>query len=97
MNAALRLLALSLLASTTVAWNTFVVPHTDGADDTPALSAALASGNYSANSTILFKKGVYYNILTPIVFPKFTNVEVAIEGNLTYPESKSAIQSAYSM
>lgn len=99
MDAVLRLLSVSLLASASCvrAWNTYVVPHVDGADDTLALASALASGNYSLNSTILFKKGVKYNILTPITFPKFTNVEVAIEGNLTYPESKSAIQGMSSL
>lgn len=40
----------------------FVVPHTPGADDSPAVIAALA--NYTANATILFKSGVTYNIWT---------------------------------
>ncbi|GLB43691.1 putative glycosyl hydrolase 28 family protein [Lyophyllum shimeji] len=87
----LRISAL-LLAHVYVAtaWNTFVVPHTDGQDDTPILTAALA--NYTTNSTILFQKGVTYNILTPIKFPVFTNVEVRIEGNLTYPTDIATIQ-----
>lgn len=75
-----------------LAWNTFVVPHVDGADDTPALTSALDSGNYNTNATILFEKGVYYNIWTPIVFPVFKNVEVKVEGNLSYPEDIPAIQ-----
>ncbi|KAL4251280.1 glycosyl hydrolase 28 family protein [Abortiporus biennis] len=53
---------------------------------------ALATGNYSTNSTILFKKGTTYNIFTPVKFPVFTNVEIRIEGNITYPTSISAIQ-----
>ena len=73
------------LASAAAAWNTYVVPHTDGADDSPALLAALATGNYSTNATILFQKGKHYNIWTPIKFPVFTNVEIAVEGNLSYP------------
>lgn len=72
------------------AWKVFEVPHVDGQDDTPALTAALA--NFTADSTILFKKGVKYNIFTPITFPVFTNVEVRIEGNLTYPEDIPTIQ-----
>ena len=83
---------LVFLASYVSAWKTFVVPHTEGQDDTPALMAALTSGNYSTNATILFVKGIKYNIFTPIKFPTFTNVEVAIEGNLTYPDSIPTVQ-----
>lgn len=74
------------------AWTTYVVPHTAGADDSPALLTALNSGNLSANATILFQKGTTYNIFSPITFPKFTNVEVAIEGNLTYPDDIATVQ-----
>lgn len=88
------LLSLLLSGSLAVAWTTFTVPHTDGADDTPGLLAVV--GNYTANSTILFKKGVTYNIFTPITFPKLTNVEVSIQGNLTYPSDISAVQGMYS-
>ncbi|KAJ3794074.1 pectin lyase fold/virulence factor, partial [Lentinula aff. detonsa] len=73
--------------------STFVVPHTADQDDTPALTAALA--NFSTNSTILFQKGTTYNIFTPIKFPTLTNVEVVIEGNLTYPTNITAIQSQF--
>ena len=86
-------LLLAFLVSYAAAWQTFVVQHTDGQDDTPALTAALASGKYSANTTILFEKGKTYNIFTPITFPALNNVEVAIEGNLTYPEDIPTIQS----
>jgi hypothetical protein len=74
------------------AWSTYVVPHTDGADDTPTLLAALKTGAYSANATILFKKGITYNIFTPISFPKFANVEVVIDGNLTLPNDIATVQ-----
>jgi hypothetical protein len=72
---------------------TFVVPHTPGHDDTPGLKAALA--NFTSNSTILFKAGVTYNIFTPITFPILNNVEIQIEGNLTYPTSISDVQGVY--
>lgn len=72
------------------AWTTYTVPHTAGKDDSPALNAAVK--NYTANATILFQKGVTYNIFTPVVFPVFNNVEVRIEGNLTYPTDIPAIQ-----
>ncbi|KAI3595771.1 glycoside hydrolase family 28 protein [Moniliophthora roreri] len=67
------------------AWNTFVVPHTPGQDDTPALVAGLA--NRTSDVTILFEKGITYNILTPVRFPTFQNVEVRIEGNITLPDN----------
>lgn len=86
-------LLLALAAPLSVfAWTTYVVPHTTGADDTPALLTALNSGNFSANATILFQKGTTYNIFSPITFPKFMNVEVAIEGNLTYPDDIATVQ-----
>lgn len=73
-------------------WSTFVVPHTAGQDDTPALVAALPQ--YATNSTILFEEGVTYNIFTPIKFPVLNNVNVRIEGNLTYPTDIPTIQGA---
>ncbi|KAF9449975.1 glycoside hydrolase family 28 protein [Macrolepiota fuliginosa MF-IS2] len=75
---------------TTVAWKTFIVPHSPGKDDTPALLAALP--NLAVNSSIVFAKGTTYNIFTPIKFPVFTNVEIVIEGNLTYPTDIPTIQ-----
>ncbi|KAL0569242.1 hypothetical protein V5O48_012729 [Marasmius crinis-equi] len=74
------------------AWNTFTVPHTGvaGQDDTPGLTAALA--NFSTNATILFQKGVTYNIFTPITFPVLQNVEVRIEGNLSLPSDIPTVQ-----
>ncbi|KAI0800508.1 pectin lyase fold/virulence factor [Fomes fomentarius] len=93
MTAVVRLGVLSLLACSGVAaWTTFTVPHLDGQDDTPALTTALATGNFSKNATILFAKGTTYNIFTPIKFPPLTNVEVRIEGNLSYPEDIPTIQ-----
>ena len=84
----MRLLHLaSALTSVSVAlaWTTYVVPHSEGNDDTPALAAAfVADPKLATNATILFKQGVTYNILTPIVFPRFENVIVSVQGNLTY-------------
>ena len=82
------------LLHTATAWKTFTVPHLgDNLDDTPALQAVL--NDYSADSTILFEKGVYYNIFTPIRFPELKNVEVRIEGNLSYPKDIAAVQGAH--
>ncbi len=87
-----RVLPLALLTSYVFAWKTFVVPHTDGQDDTPALLTALATGNYSLNATVLFAKGTKYNIFTPVKFPVLNNVEVRIEGNLSYPDDIATVQ-----
>lgn len=90
------LLALSLLQLSSVyAWTTYVVPHTDGTDDSVALQAALASTNYTSNATILFQKDVYYNIFSPITFSELTNVEVSVQGNLSYPTNISAVQGVW--
>ncbi|CCO27515.1 hypothetical protein BN14_01495 [Rhizoctonia solani AG-1 IB] len=82
--------ALALLPLVSAYSKTFVVPHVDGQDDSPAVAAALA--NYSSDSLILFKRGVTYNLWTPINFDSLTNSEVAFEGNATYPTSIAAIQ-----
>lgn len=74
------------------AWTTFTVHHTPEQDDTPALTSALWSENLSVNSTILFKRGITYNIFTPLTFPTLTNVEIAVEGNLTYPTDIATVQ-----
>lgn len=82
--------AWGLLYSSVTAWKTFEVPHVDCQDDTPTLLAALPE--YTLDSTILFKKGVHYNIWTPVKFPVLTNVEVRVEGNLSYPEDMATVQ-----
>jgi len=80
-------------ASLTLAWTTYVVPHSEGNDDTPALTAAFAADpKLATNATILFEQGVTYNILTPISFPRFENVLVSIQGNLTYAADIQATQ-----
>lgn len=79
-------------ASLVSAWNTYVVPHTLAQDDTPALLSALAHSSIVSNTTILFQSGVTYNIWTPIKFPTLKNVEVSIQGNLTYPNDIATVQ-----
>lgn len=92
----LRHIALLIVAwgslDVTFAWTTFTVPHNAGQDDTPGLLQALSSRNLTSNATILFEKGTIYNIFTPIKFPTLNNVEVAIEGNLTYPDDIATVQ-----
>ncbi|GJE99502.1 glycoside hydrolase family 28 protein [Phanerochaete sordida] len=85
--------AASLVASSS-AWTVFTVPHTSGQDDTPGLMQALSAGAITNNTSILFQQGVTYNIFTPIKFPVMHNVEVAVEGNLTYPSDIPAVQAA---
>ena len=79
--------------SLALAWTTYVVPHSEGYDDTPALAAAFAADpKLATDATILFEQGVTYNILTPIIFPRFENVIVSIQGNLTYAADIQATQ-----
>ena len=79
--------------SLALAWTTYTVPHSPGNDDTPALAAAFSADPILAtNATILFKRGVTYNISTPIRFPRFENVVVSIQGNLTYAANIQATQ-----
>ena len=92
------LVQLSVLAatlSTGWGWKTFTVPHTDGQDDSPALLAALALPDYANNATILFAKGVKYNVFTPLKFPVLNNVEIRFEGNLSYPFDVPTVQGAF--
>jgi len=79
--------------SLALAWTTYVVPHSEGNDDTPALAAAFAADpKLATNATILFKQDIAYNIWTPIVFPRFENVIVSVQGNLTYAADIQATQ-----
>jgi hypothetical protein len=72
------------------AWSTFVVPHTEDVDDTPALMAAIS--DYTSDASIVFETNTTYNVWSPVTFPHLTNVEVVISGNLTYPTSIGAVQ-----
>lgn len=81
----LRLASAVSSVSLALAWTTYIVPHSGGNDDTPALTAAFAADpTLTANATIIFKDSVTYNILTPIRFPRFENVIVSVQGNLSY-------------
>ena len=79
--------------SLALAWTTYVVPCSGGYDDTPALAAAfVANPKLATNATILFQRGVTYNVLTPIRFPYFENVVVSVQGNLSYAADVKATQ-----
>ena len=89
----LRLVSALSSVSLVLAWTTYIVPHSEGYDDTPALAAAFAANpELATDATILFEQGVTYNILTPIRFPRFENVIVSIQGNLTYAADIKATQ-----
>lgn len=82
-------------ASLALAWTTYVVPHSAGNDDAPALAAAFSSNpQLATNATILFEGGATYNIATPILFPRLENVIVSVQGNLTYAADIEATQGA---
>ena len=89
----IRLVPTLFFVSLAAAWTTYIVPHSPGNDDTTALAAALASNkSLTSSATILFKKGVTYNISTPITFPNLQNVIVSIQGNITYGADVKATQ-----
>ena len=89
----LHLASVLSYASLALSWTTYVVPHSGGNDDTPALTAAFAANpKLAADATILFEQGVTYNILTPISFPYFQNVLISVQGNLTYAANIQATQ-----
>ena len=92
----MRLLHLASVLSSgslVLAWTTYVVPHSQGGDDTPALAAAFAANpKLATGATILFKQGVAYNMLTPVHFPYFQNVIISVQGNLTYGADIKATQ-----
>lgn len=48
--------------------------------------------NLAVNSTIIFKKGFTYNFFTAIQLPILENVEIRIEGNMSYLEDIAALQ-----
>ncbi|KAJ7787144.1 pectin lyase-like protein [Mycena olivaceomarginata] len=79
-------------------WTTFVVPHNSaGGDDMSTLTAAFVSSNgttrdLAVNSTIIFKKGITYNFFSAIRLPVLQNVEIRIEGNMSYLEDIPALQ-----
>lgn len=85
-----------LSVSLALAWTTYVVPHSRGNDDSRTLTAAFAANpELARDATILFQKGVIYNILTPIHFPYFENVVVSVQGNLTYGADIKATQGGH--
>ncbi|KAJ7261429.1 pectin lyase-like protein [Mycena rebaudengoi] len=79
-------------------WTTFVVPHnSSGGDDMATLMAAFMSSNgttrnLAVNSTIIFKKGITYNFFSAVRLPVLHNVEIRIEGNMSYLEDIAALQ-----
>lgn len=89
--------ALSFL-SLAAAWTTYVVPHSGGGDDTPALAAAFKSNpSLATDATIVFQQGLTYNMLTPISFPRLENVLVSIQGNITYAADIKSTQGENSL
>jgi hypothetical protein len=86
-------LSLSPSFSTANAWTTYVVPHSPSSDDISPLSALLNSNStLTTNASIVFQEGVTYNAWSAIKFPKLTNVEIRMEGNLSLPDSIEIVQ-----
>jgi hypothetical protein len=88
----LKLLLAALPLSRAARWVTYDVPHTNGADDIPALVAALATGNITSNATIRFAANTTYNAWSAVQFPTLTNVELVFEGNVSHPDNITKVQ-----
>jgi len=89
----LRLASSLSFVSLALAWTVFKVPYSYGSDDAPALNAALKSHpEYVTNATILFEKGIKYNLDTPVHFPRLTNAIVSVQGNISYAANIAATQ-----
>jgi len=87
-----RLLPFLALATAALA-RTFVVPHlASGSDDTPALLASLPALQNGSYGRILFEKGITYQLLSPVNFGTLNNLEIAIEGNISLPNTISDVQ-----
>ena len=88
--------ALPLLPAA-LAWTTYTVPHSGGGDDTPALISALKSRpELRSQATIVFQKGLTYNLATPVKFPYLENVTIQIQGNISFATDIAATQGANS-
>ncbi|KAF7326071.1 Glycoside hydrolase family 28 protein [Mycena kentingensis (nom. inval.)] len=75
---------------TSAARPTCTVSHTAGADDSPAIRAAVAK--CAANATILFEAGIEYNAFAPVMFTLGQDVTVDVQGNITLPSAIAAVQ-----
>ncbi|ROV91974.1 hypothetical protein VSDG_07585 [Cytospora chrysosperma] len=74
---------------------TCTVPkNTTGDDDSPSITATVAACNNS--SRIIFSGNETYNLMTPISFTGLTNVEFAINGNISLPSNVSYVESVVS-
>ncbi|OCT46447.1 Exopolygalacturonase C [Cladophialophora carrionii] len=60
------------------------------ADDSPAISSAFA--RCARDSTIVFSKGVDYNVLQPISATNLSNVTIRMQGTLHLPKNITAVQ-----
>lgn len=93
----LHLVSVLPFVSVALAWTTYIVPHSGGGDDTPALAAALSSRpELRSSATIVFRAGLTYNLGTPLKFPTFQNVVISVQGNLTFANDVEATQGANS-
>lgn len=89
----LRLASVLSFVSLAFAWRTYTVPYSGGNDDAPALNAVFKSNpELATDATILFKKGVTYNLNTPVSFPRFKNVVISVQGNISYAANIAATQ-----
>lgn len=68
-----------------------VQKNTSGSDDSPSLAATVAKCNES--SQIILSSNETYNLMTPVSFPRLSNVEFLISGNVSLPSNVTYVES----
>jgi polygalacturonase len=88
------LLSVRTLAQATRSKTCTIEPSKGEENSSSAILAAFK--NCTTNAAVIFKEGQNYNIFTPINFPKLTNVEIRMGGNLHLPKDIKTVQSIVS-
>ncbi|KAH7017778.1 polygalacturonase [Ilyonectria destructans] len=91
--ASLKLLSLSALAyfSSAVCAKTCIVPASNSTTSDAAVIREVFA-RCAEDSTILFQKGVEYNVFEPISATNLSNVVISVQGNLNLPQDIPAVQ-----
>lgn len=91
--ASLKQLSLSVLAyfSSAVCAKTCIVPASNSTTSDAAVIREVFA-RCAEDSTILFQKGVDYNVFEPISATNLSNVVISVQGNLNLPQDIPAVQ-----
>lgn len=91
-----KLLSLSLLGyfSSAVCAKNCIVPTASNSSSTVSDSKLIEAtfAQCSQDSTIIFQKGINYNVFEPISATNLSNVIISVQGNLNLPQDIPAVQ-----